>query len=106
MYAERDIKKYEEILFDYDGKDELCNQYNWINDFSDNKKKYKEGSLPYHPSKYAKNSCNSQKFLLNKRTREGETNKATTISNSQSESFLDDNSIELRNEETQPCYNI
>ena len=32
LFSIKDIKKYEEILFDYDGRDELIERFPWIND--------------------------------------------------------------------------
>lgn len=31
LYASRDINKYEEILFDYDGAGTLCKKFPWVN---------------------------------------------------------------------------
>ncbi len=105
LFAERDIQKYEEILFDYDGKDELCHDYSWINDYIDSKSKIKESYPSSKLRKNAKSSEFSKRLILKKRNREGEIHKAKTNSNSKSSPdslYKASNLCELNEGETLP----
>ena len=94
LYAQRDIKKYEEITFDYDGKDELCNDYDWIND-----QHKKPKNIPVE-KEINKNSSNLKKQAgkksLIRKNRLPERTRPSTYSHSSSNSSI----CSLRDEET------
>jgi hypothetical protein len=106
LYAERDIHKYEEILFDYDGKDELCKDYSWINDYIDSKSKIKESCSSSKLRKNAKSSEISKGLIMKKRNREGEIHIVKTNSNSSPDSLSKGSySGEIKEDDTIPFNN-
>jgi hypothetical protein len=84
FFACKNIKKYEEILFDYDGTDQLCLKYEWINDKikPGNKKHSDHLSMIHSDQESQKNS--EEPLLKNKRKRNiqnGICNSKTTTQN-------------------------
>ena len=55
LFASENIKKYDEIFFDYDGQNILCDRYDWIND---EKKVPKQGGVHQKNIKANKNAGN------------------------------------------------
>jgi hypothetical protein len=95
LYASKDIKKDEEIFFDYDGHNLLCKKYNWINDGKEIRRNRRKNNNYYYDDEYdedlpkfkaRKTVVNTEKLFLNRKrkinNKNNNNNKYSDINNS------------------------
>jgi len=124
LYASKDIKKDEEIFFDYDGQNLLCKKYNWINDGKEIRRNRRKNNNLYYDDEYEedlpkfkarKTVVNAEPIFLNRKRKINNNNKfnnnnSSNISNNE-EKFIsssensNDNFIEI-NDSYFPKINI
>ena len=91
LYASKDIKKDEEIFFDYDGQNLLCKKYNWINDGKEIRRNRRKNNNLYYDDEYEedlpkfkarKTVVNAEPIFLNRKRKINNNNKFNNNNNS------------------------